>query len=206
MTGCFITLEGVEGVGKSTCVPHIAKFLESRGVEVISTREPGGTAVAESIREILLWSQEEALDPVTELLLHFASRRQHLCEVIQPALDRGAFVICDRFTDATHAYQGGGRGLPADWIDYLSDMVHPRIKPDLTLLFDLAPQEGLKRIDSEKADRYEGETSEFLERVRERYLARANSARFRLIDASRDLISVRTDVLAAIESLLESKK
>ena len=206
MTGCFITLEGVEGVGKSTCVPHIAEFLESRGMEVVSTREPGGTAVAESIREILLWSEDEVLDSVTELLLHFASRRQHLCEVIQPALDRGAWVICDRFTDATHAYQGGGSGLPAEWIDYLSDMVHPRLEPDLTLLFDLSPQEGLKRIASEKADRYEGETSDFLERVRENYLERADSARFTIIDASRDEESVRADVLSATELLLESRK
>ena len=193
-------------MGKSTCVPHIATFLESRGMEVVSTREPGGTAVAESIREILLWSENEALDSVTELFLHFASRRQHLCEVIQPALDRGAWVICDRFTDATHAYQGGGSGLPAEWIDYLSDMVHPRLEPDLTLLFDLSPQEGLKRIASEKADRYEGETSDFLERVRENYLERSGSARFTIIDAARDQESVRADVLTAIESLVESRK
>ena len=205
MTGCLITLEGVEGVGKSTCVPHIAEFLRGRGVEVVTTREPGGTSIAESIRELLLWSEQEALDSVTELLLHFASRRQHLCEVIQPALDRGAFVVCDRFTDATHAYQGGGRGLPAEWIHSLSDMVHPNLKPDLTLLFDLAPEEGLKRIASEKADRYEGEAPEFLLRVRENYLERASSAGFTLIDASRDEEDVRADVLAAIELLIDSK-
>ncbi len=193
-------------MGKSTCLPHIVKFLESRGMEVVSTREPGGTAVAESIREILLWSEYEALDSVTELLLHFASRRQHLCEVIQPALDRGAWVICDRFTDATHAYQGGGSGLPAEWIDYLSDMVHPRVTPDLTLLFDLSPQEGLRRIASKKADRYEGESSAFLERVRENYIERAVSSRFSIVDASCDEESVRAEVLSAIDSLLESRK
>lgn len=193
-------------MGKSTCVPHIARFLGRRGIEVLSTREPGGTAIAESIREILLWSEKEALDSVTELLLNFASRRQHLCEVIRPALERGAFVLCDRFTDSTHAYQGGGRGLPAAWIDYLSDMVHPGLQPDLTLLFDLTPQEGLKRIASTRPDRYEGEGSEFLERVRESYLERSGAARFTVIDAARDEARVLADVLAAIRALLDSRK
>ncbi len=205
MSGCFITLEGVEGVGKSTCVPHIAKFLQSQGLEVVATREPGGTRVAESIRELLLWSEGEALDSVTELLLHFAGRRQHLCEVISPALDRGAFVVCDRFTDATHAYQGGGSGVSAEWIDHLSTMVHPNLEPDLTLLFDLTPQEGLKRIQSTKADRYEGESLAYLERVRQNYLERSACARFTLIDASQSEECVRKDVLAAVGALLDSR-
>ena len=205
MPGCFITLEGVEGVGKSTCVPHIAEFLRKRGLEVVTTREPGGSAIAEAIRNILLWSEDERLDDVTELLLHFASRRQHLRETIQPGLDRGAVVVCDRFTDATHAYQGGGRGLPTEWIDFLSSIVHPDIEPDLTLVFDLAPEEGLKRIASHKADRYESESADFLERVRQRYLERASADRFVLIDASLDEDSVRAEVLAVVERLIESQ-
>ena len=206
ISGCFITLEGVEGVGKSTCVPHIAEFLQARGLEVVTTREPGGTAVAESIRQILLWTEDEQLDHVTELLLHFASRRQNLCEVIRPALARGAFVVCDRFTDATHAYQGGGRRLATEWIDQLSSIVHPNMEPDLTLLFNLEPEEGLKRIASNKSDRYESETPDFMQRVRQRYLDRAIADRFALIDASEDASSVRSKVLAAVERLLESRK
>lgn len=204
MTGYFITLEGVEGVGKSTCIPHIASFLRARGHEVVTTREPGGTAIAESIRQILLWSEGEPLDDVTELLLHFAGRRQHVCEVIRPALARGAQVICDRFTDATHAYQGGGRELPSQWIDLLASIVHPHLEPDLTLVFDMDPQDGLKRISSQRADRYESESTDFMARVRERYLARANADRFVVIDASQDEQRVRSAALAAIRRLLDA--
>ncbi len=201
MAGWFITLEGVEGVGKSTCVPHITSFLEERGREVVTTREPGGTRVAEAIREMLLWSDAETLDPVTELLLHFASRRAHLVEVIEPAINRGKVVLCDRFTDATHAYQGGGSGIPAAWIDTLSQLVHPKRDPDLTLLFDLAPEEGLKRIASHKADRYESESLAFLERVRSNYLERARASnRFVVIDASRPALEVRRQAVAAVEA------
>ncbi len=199
--GWFITLEGVEGVGKSSCIPHIANFLAGQGKAVVTTREPGGTHVAEAIREILLWSDKGALDPVTELLLHFASRRQHLVEVIEPALVRGEVVLCDRFTDATHAYQGGGSGLSQAWIDSLSRIVHPTINPDLTLLFDLVPEEGLKRIASHKADRYERESLAFLERVRQNYLARARASnRFVIIDASQSAIEVQRQAVAAVET------
>ncbi|MCY4041989.1 MAG: dTMP kinase [Gammaproteobacteria bacterium] len=201
MKGWFITLEGVEGVGKSTCIPHIASFLEERGKDVVTTREPGGTRVAEAIRELLLWSDAETLDPVAELLLHFASRRAHLVEVIEPAINRGKVVLCDRFTDATHAYQGGGSGISAAWIDTLSQIVHPKLEPDLTLLFDLAPEEGLKRIASHKADRYERESLAFLERVRNNYLERARASnRFVVIDASQRALEVRRRVLAAVET------
>ncbi|MCY4322668.1 MAG: dTMP kinase [Gammaproteobacteria bacterium] len=201
MKGWFITLEGVEGVGKSTCIPHIASFLEERGKDVVTTREPGGTRVAEAIREMLLWSDAETLDPVAELLLHFASRRAHLVEVIEPAINRGKVVLCDRFTDATHAYQGGGSGISAAWIDTLSQIVHPKLEPDLTLLFDLAPEEGLKRIASHKADRYERESLAFLERVRNNYLERARASnRFVVIDASQRALEVRRRVLAAVET------
>ncbi len=201
MKGWFITLEGVEGVGKSTCIPHIASFLEERGKDVVTTREPGGTRVAEAIREMLLWSDAETLDPVAELLLHFASRRAHLVEVIEPAINRGKVVLCDRFTDATHAYQGGGSGISAAWIDTLSQIVHPKLEPDLTLLFDLAPEEGLKRIASHKADRYERESLAFLERVRNNYLERARASnRFVVIDASQPALEVRRRVLAAVET------
>ncbi|MCY4198267.1 MAG: dTMP kinase [Gammaproteobacteria bacterium] len=201
MKGWFITLEGVEGVGKSTCIPHIASFLEERGKDVVTTREPGGTRVAEAIREMLLWSDAETLDPVAELLLHFASRRAHLVEVIEPAINRGKVVLCDRFTDATHAYQGGGSGISAAWIDTLSQIVHPKLEPDLTLLFDLAPEEGLKRIASHKADRYERESLAFLERVRNNYLERARASnRFVVIDASQSALEVRRQALAAVET------
>ncbi len=201
MKGWFITLEGVEGVGKSTCIPHIASFLEERGKDVVTTREPGGTRVAEAIREMLLWSDAETLDPVAELLLHFASRRAHLVEVIEPAINRGKVVLCDRFTDATHAYQGGGSGISAAWIDTLSQIVHPKLEPDLTLLFDLAPEEGLKRIASHKADRYERESLAFLERVRNNYLERARASnRFVVIDASQPALEVRRQALAAVET------
>ena len=206
MAGCLITLEGVEGVGKSTCIPRIAEFLEGRGAQVVTTREPGGTRVSESIRDLLLGTDGETPDSLTELLLHFASRRQHLVEVIEPALARGAFVICDRFTDATHAYQGGGSGLPAAWIETLANMVHPEITPDLTLLFDLAPEEGLRRIAARKADRYERESLTFLERVRQNYLARANaSSRFVVIDASLAAEQVQARALAAVETLVASR-
>ncbi len=203
-TGCFITLEGVEGVGKSSCVLPITRMLERRGIEVVATREPGGTAIAESIRKLLLWSEQETLDPVAELLLHFASRRQHLCEVIEPALERGAFVICDRFTDSTHAYQGGGRGLPEAWIDALSAMVHPHIEPQLTLFFDLAPEIGLQRITSREVDRYEGESLAFFQRVRQGYLARTRP-QFKRIDAAQDQAQVQADALAVVEALLEAR-
>lgn len=206
MAGCFITLEGAEGVGKSTCVPYIADFLADRGHEVVTTREPGGTAIAESIRHILLWSEEETLDDVTELLLHFAGRRQHVREVILPALARGAQVVCDRFTDATHAYQGGGREMPSQWIDFLASIVHPDLEPDLTLLFDMDPQQGLKRIASQRADRYESESADFMARVRGRYLARARADRFVLIDASQDELAVRDQALAAIERFLDARR
>ena len=205
MTSCFITLEGVKGVGKSTCIPSIAAYLESGGTEVVTTREPGGTEAAESIRELLLWPGKEALDGVTELLLHFAARRQHLVEVIEPALKRGASVICDRFTDATHAYQGGGSGLSEASIESLASIVHPGLKPDLTLLFDLAPEQGLRRIGARKADRYESESPAFLNRVRQNYLARARASdRFVVIDAALAAEHVRAQAVAAVKAYLAS--
>ena len=206
MAGVFITLEGVEGVGKSTCVPHIVEFLETQGARVVTTREPGGTPLAESIRELLLWPKEAPLERVSELLLHFAGRRQHVAEVIEPALKSGAFVICDRFTDATHAYQGGGSGVPDAWIETLADMAHPGLSPDLTLLFDLEPEEGLRRIGARKADRYESESLAFLERVRQNYLARAAASnRFVVIDAALAAEQVRAQAVAAVKALVESR-
>ena len=187
MQGNFITIEGVEGAGKSTILEQAAAWLEARGHRVVRTREPGGTGLAEKLRAILLDTDSVGLTGQAELLLMFAARAQHLAELIRPALRRGDTVLCDRFTDATWAYQGGGRRLPGSEIAALEQLVHGDLQPDLTLLLDLPVEQGLRRASSRGAsDRFESESVAFFERVRAAYLERAAAApaRFALIDAS----------------------
>ncbi|MGD8346868.1 MAG: dTMP kinase [Lysobacterales bacterium] len=201
MRGLFITVEGGEGAGKSTQIARMAAWLEARGHSVVLTREPGGTRLAERLREQLLDRQNEDLGALTELLLMFAARAQHLHELIRPALARGETVVCDRFTDATWAYQGGGRGLPDHAISILEQLVHGDLQPELTLLLDLPVNEGLRRaaLRSER-DRFESESVEFFERVRSAYLGRAHGdpGRFAVIDAARAV----DDVWQQIEDVL----
>jgi dTMP kinase len=199
--GLFITIEGSEGAGKSTVMARIENWLADRGHEVVSTREPGGTDLAEEIRGILLDERNHRLSDQAELLLVFASRAQHLAELIRPALQQGKTVLCDRFTDASWAYQGGGRGLPQDWISGLEEIVHGDLQPDLTLLLDLPVEQGLKRASGRsQADRFERESLAFFERVREAYLLRAKSApdRFVVIDAAQGQDEVWSRIAALL--------
>lgn len=205
MKGKFITIEGGEGAGKSTMMDRLAGWLVSHGHRVVSTREPGGTVLAEKIRAILLDDQHGELSDQSELLLVFASRAQHLEELIRPALARGDTVLCDRFTDASWAYQGGGRQMPDEWIASMEKMVHGDLQPDLTLLLDLPPDQGLKRVSRRgKADRFEQESSRFFKRVRQAYLVRAKSSanRFEIIDASGDIAQVWSQIESALERRL----
>lgn len=208
MSGRFITFEGGEGVGKSTQLQRAADWLRDTGVDVVLTREPGGTPRAEALRRVLLERTDEPMPQSCELLLMFAARASHLANLIEPALARGAWVLCDRFTDATYAYQGGGRRMAADDIDALVRIVHPGRQPDLTLLLDAPVALGMARAKARNGnagpDRFESERTEFFERVRQCYLARAarEPARFRVIDAGGDLSRVEGAVRAALEPLL----
>lgn len=206
MTGCFITLEGPEGAGKSTNREFIAEYLRERGIDVVLTREPGGTPLAERIREILLAPADEPMASDTELLLVFAARAQHIDQVIRPALARGAVVLCDRFTDATYAYQGGGRGLGLGRIEQLENFVQGDLRPDLTLIFDLPVEIGLSRAAARgRLDRFEQEGLEFFEAVRTAYLERARQApaRYRVIDAGQPLAAVQRDLQILLPQILE---
>jgi dTMP kinase len=197
MRGKFITIEGGEGAGKSTMMSRVADWLESRGLRVIRTREPGGTGLAEKLRDILLDRNNISISSRAELLLMFAARAQHLDELILPALARGDWVLCDRFTDASWAYQGGGRGLPRDEIETLETLVHGDLQPDLTLLLDLPVEQGLRRVaERGQADRFEQESRLFFEQVRNAYLERAAAApdRFAVIDASRNMEEVWSQI------------
>ena len=210
MLGRFITFEGIEGVGKSTQLERCAAWLGARGVEVVRTREPGGTPRAERLRELLLERGDEPMPPPCELLLMFAARSTHLENLVRPAVARGAWVLCDRFTDATYAYQGGGRGLPQRDIDSLVAAVHPGFWPDLTILLDAPVDTGLARAQTRNGadgpDRFEAERRGFFERVREAYLARARSEPQRLIvlDASGSVDTVALRIQALIEPLFEA--
>ena len=212
MHGRFITFEGGEGAGKSTQIARAAQWLEARGVEVLLTREPGGTPRAERLRAVLLERDAEPMPQSCELLLMFAARATHLDNLVRPAVARGAWVLCDRFTDATYAYQGGGRGLPRAQIDALVDIVHPDLQPDLTLLLDLPVADGLARAAHRNGahgpDRFESEQQAFFERVRATYLERARQepARFRVIDASASPGDVTQAIAAALEPLLASSR
>jgi dTMP kinase len=205
--GRFITLEGIEGVGKTTQVARLAALLTERGVAHVVTREPGGTPLAEKIRELVLSAREEALPPVAELLLMFAARSVHLGNHIEPNLRAGRWVICDRFTDATYAYQGSGRGMSQDDIAALEVLVQGPRRPDLTLVLDVPVAVGLerskKRDVGKTLDRFERERAEFFERVRDGYLARARAEpeRIAVIDAGRTV----DQVTAAIASVLEAR-
>ncbi|WP_165663926.1 dTMP kinase [Metapseudomonas otitidis] len=206
MNGLFITLEGPEGAGKSTNRDFIAARLRERGVEVLLTREPGGTPLAERIRELLLAPSDESMAVDTELLLMFAARAQHLDRVIRPALEAGQVVLCDRFTDATYAYQGGGRGVSMARIAELERFVQGSLRPDLTLVFDLPVEVGLQRAAARgRLDRFEQEDRSFFEAVRQTYLERADQApeRYRVIDAAKPLADVQRYLDTLLPELLE---
>jgi dTMP kinase len=201
MPGRFITLEGIEGVGKSTQVARLSRALDDRGIAHVVTREPGGTPLAENIREIVLTSRDEPMPPTAELLLMFAARAVHLGNHVLPRLRAGQWVICDRFTDATYAYQGGGRQLRMDHISELETMVQGTLRPDCTILLDAPVAEALARARRRNAgtpdDRFERERSEFFERVRKVYLERAAAepGRIAIVDAGRSIEEVGAGIL-----------
>jgi dTMP kinase len=206
MRGRFITIEGGEGAGKSTVMSRVAAWLEGAGHRVITTREPGGTVLAEKLRDILLDRNNISLSGQAELLLMFAARSQHLDELIRPSLARGDCILCDRFTDATWAYQGGGRGLPREEIATLENLVHGDLQPDLTLLLDLQVQQGMQRAAARsQADRFELESINFFEKVRAAYLERADAApeRFAVVDASLNVEAVWAQIQLILETRLE---
>lgn len=206
MRGLFITLEGPEGAGKTTNRAYLAEQLQAQGFVVTLTREPGGTALAELIREVLLAPHAETMAVDTELLLMFAARAQHLAQVILPALAEGNIVICDRFTDATYAYQGGGRGLDCSRIALLEQFVQGDLRPDMTLLFDLPVEEGMARaVARGKLDRFEQEQQLFFENVRQSYLQRAQNdpQRFRLVNAQQTLADVQKSLDQYLLEIME---
>ena len=203
MTARFITLEGGEGVGKTTNLAFIEDYLTSRGVPLLRTREPGGTVLGEKVRELLLHS--DRVDAKAELLLVFAARAQHIEEVIRPALESGQWVLSDRFTDASYAYQGGGRGMPFSSIEYLEQWVQGALRPDLTLLLDTPVSVGMARARARgPQDRFESEADHFFERVRSAYLERMKGEpeRIRRIDASLDLNLVQASIAQELDRLL----
>lgn len=203
--GIFITIEGGEGVGKSTNIDVVKVFLEEKGIDYVQTREPGGTLLAEKIRNLLLADHGESFDSTAELLLMFAARAQHLNTLIKPALDRGVWVLCDRFTDATYAYQGGGRQLDDKLIAQLEQLVQHDLRPDLTLILDLDPATGIERARQRgELDRFELEQIEFFTRVRETYLTIADrdSQRCAVIDASLPMEQVSASVQAVLQEKL----
>jgi len=204
VTGKFITLEGTEGVGKTTNLEYIKAALVERGIPLLVTREPGGTPLAEDLRELLLAPREEQVDPKAELLMVFAARAQHLHQKIMPALEAGTWVLSDRFTDATYAYQGYGRGLPLDVITDLERMVQGSIRPDLTIILDIDVETGLARASARgELDRFEQEELAFFERVRQGYQARAaaDPSRYRVVNAGQNLSGVQTDIAKIIDAL-----
>jgi dTMP kinase len=193
-TGKFITFEGIDGAGKSTHIAFVAELLRTRGLTVITTREPGGTPLGESLRDMVL---HQKMHLETEALLMFAGRREHLAQVIEPALARGDWVISDRFTDATFAYQGGGRKLALDKLDALEQWVHPHLQPDLTLLFDVPLEVARARLDAERTlDRFEQEQADFFAATRAEYLRRAAQfpQRFRVLDSTRAIAAIQDEI------------
>ena len=206
MRGRFITVEGGEGVGKTTNLEYIRAAIEHRGKTLHVTREPGGTPIAERIRSLLLDPANTGMAADCELLLVFAARAEHLARVIRPTLEAGEWILCDRFTDATYAYQGGGRGLSRQRIGELETMVQGDLRPDLTLLLDVPVEIGLSRAGARGAlDRFEQEEVAFFERVRQAYLERAAAApaRYRVIDASRPLVDVQAQIDHALKVILD---
>lgn len=202
MQAQFITVEGGEGVGKSSNIAFILSYLKDKGIDVVSTREPGGTELSEKIRDVLLDAKNKSMVSDTELLLMFAARAQHLAVLIKPSLKKGKWVLCDRFTDATYAYQGGGRGIPMQRIAILEDWVQGELRPDLTILLDLPIEIGMQRASERSApDRIEQEKNHFFEAVRQTYLKMAvdSPQRYRVIDASQTLEQVQKDIAAVLD-------
>ncbi len=213
--GRFITLEGIEGAGKSTVAAALAAALRAHGLTVVATREPGGTPLAERLREVVLQRGTERIAPEAETLLMFAARAVHVENLIRPALARGEWVICDRYTDATRAYQGGGRGVSASFIETLSGEVLGGFTPDLTLLLDLPVMTGLERAHARRraagdgdVDRFESETVAFFDRVRARYLeiATADPGRVRVLDATKSAAALAQDAVDASAPLLAAEQ
>ncbi|TXL01737.1 dTMP kinase [Methylococcaceae bacterium HT1] len=197
MSARFITLEGGEGVGKTTNIAYIQSLLKSENIPLVLTREPGGTALAENIRQLLLDKEQEAIAEQTELLMMFAARAQHIKHVIKPALDRGDWVLCDRFTDATYAYQGGGRNMDLSTIQWLENFVQADLRPDLTLLLDAPIEFGMQRAQQRgKLDRFESEKMAFFDKVRQAYLSIAEQQpkRVKIVDATQSLDNVQSQI------------
>lgn len=208
MSGLFITVEGSEGAGKSTNLAYIETYLRGLGKEVLVTREPGGTALGEQVRELLLGHRHDGMADDTELLLVFAARAEHLDKVVRPALAAGTWVLCDRFTDATYAYQGGGRGIPTERIEQLENWVQGALRPDLTVLLDVPVAVGMSRAGKRSApDRFERQQADFFERVRGTYLARASlhANRYRIVDASKPLERVQADLKKTLDAYFGSE-
>jgi dTMP kinase len=200
--GRFITFEGIDGAGKSTHIGFVTDLLKAAGKTVVSSREPGGTPLGEKLRELLL---HEKMDLETEALLMFASRREHIAQVIEPALARGDWVLSDRFTDASFAYQGGGRGLPLAKLEDLERWVHPRLQPDLTLLFDVPLEVARERLDATRTlDKFESEEAAFFQRCRNEYLRRAaaSAGRIVVVDSTRSIDDVRASLRTTLEKWL----
>jgi dTMP kinase len=200
-TAKFITFEGIDGAGKSTHITYVAQLLQQRGLKVVATREPGGTPLGESLRSLLL---QEKMHLETEALLMFASRREHIAQVIAPTLARGDWVISDRFTDATFAYQGGGRQLSLDKLNQLEQWVHPELQPDLTLLFDVPLEVARARLDATRTlDKFEQEKADFFAATRAEYLRRAAEfpARFRVIDSTQSIAAIQLQLDGLIQAL-----
>lgn len=206
MNGKFITIEGGEGVGKSSNIAFILSYLKDKNIEVISTREPGGTIISEKIRDLLLDANNKSMVSDAELLLMFAARAQHLEELIKPSLAQDKWVLCDRFTDATYAYQGGGRGIPMQRIAELENWVQGELRPDLTILLDVSIEIGMKRAsERSEPDRIEQEKNNFFESVRQAYLQMAKDSpqRYRVIDASQALENVQQDIASVLDEYLD---
>jgi dTMP kinase len=202
----FITIEGIEGVGKSTCLTYIQGYLKQANIDFTVTREPGGTQIAEGIRQILLHHEGEEITHEAELLLMFAARSQHIAHVIQPALDAGQWVICDRFTDASYAYQGGGRGIPENKIANLESWIQGDLRPDLTIVLDAPVETALQRAKGRSdPDRIESLDISFFERARAAYLARAKARpeRYRVIDATQSLENVQNELKLILRSRVD---
>jgi dTMP kinase len=205
MTAKFITFEGIDGAGKSSHVAFVADWLRAQGIDVVTTREPGGTALGETIREIVL---NDKMHGETEALMVFAARREHLAQVIEPALARGAWVVCDRFTDSTYAYQCGGRGLATRTVETLEALVHGHLQPHATFLFDAPIETARERLarNTPNPDKFEREQADFFTRVRDAYLARAKAhpARIRVIDSSQSMDDIRAALTTHLQDVVRA--
>lgn len=207
MRGKFITIEGTEGVGKTTNIEFIKQWLQAKSITFVDTREPGGTPLAEEIRQLLLSNREESVCSKAELLLMFAGRAQHLDQLIEPQLESGNWVLCDRFTDATYAYQGAGRQMGYDLIANLESIVQGDLRPDLTLILDIPVEQGLQRAgERSEPDRFELEKADFFNRVRNAYLERAEQSpqQYVIIDASLSLPEVQEQIGSCLDTFLAS--